>query len=92
MSSRLFVGNLSYEANDEALRAVFAPFGHVLEVHVVVDRYSGRPRGFAFVTMESSEQAADAASHMNGALFEGRPLKVNEAAVGRPQPGAAPRR
>jgi RNA recognition motif-containing protein len=92
MTSRLYVGNLSYEANDDSLRAAFAPFGHVVDVHVVVDRYSGRPRGFAFVTMESSEQAADAASHMNGALFEGRPLKVNEAQVTRPQPPPGSRR
>jgi RNA recognition motif-containing protein len=90
-SSRLYVGNLSYEANDESLRSAFAAFGHVVDVHVVVDRYSGRPRGFAFVTMESSEQAADAVAHMNGALFEGRPLKVNEAPAARPQPTAARR-
>jgi cold-inducible RNA-binding protein len=92
MSSRLYVGNLSYETSDEALRAAFAPFGDVVEVHVVVDRYSGRPRGFAFVTMASAEQATRAAARLNGASFEGRPLTVNEAPATRPQPSPAPPR
>jgi RNA recognition motif-containing protein len=92
MSSRLYVGNLSYEASDESLRSAFAQFGEVVDVHVVVDRYSGRPRGFAFVSMATAEQAALALAQMNGAMFEGRPLKVNEAAGSRPQPVAATRR
>ncbi|MCL2449551.1 MAG: RNA-binding protein [Polyangiaceae bacterium] len=91
MSTRLYVGNLSYQASDDALRSAFAQFGDVVDVHVIIDRYSGRPRGFAFVSMATAEQAARAAAQMNGALFEGRPLKVNEASS-RPQPIAAGRR
>lgn len=92
MSSRLYVGNLSYEASEDSVRAAFAQFGEVVEVHVVVDRYSGRPRGFAFVTMASAEEAARAAARLNGAAFEGRPLTVNEAPATRSQPTAVPRR
>jgi RNA recognition motif-containing protein len=79
MSTRLYVGNLSYDTTEASLREAFSRLGDVVDVHVVIDRYSGRPRGFAFVTMATPEQAADAASRLNGAMFEGRPLKVNEA-------------
>ncbi|HEX8790509.1 MAG TPA: RNA-binding protein [Polyangiaceae bacterium] len=83
MSARLFVGNLSLETTPEALRDTFAPFGEVTDVHVIVDRYSGRPRGFAFVTMGSSAQAVAAMQKLNGALIDGRPLRVNEAEARR---------
>ncbi len=76
--ARLFVGNLPLETSEEALRAAFSTHGQVTEVHVVHDRYTGRHRGFAFVTMASAEQAACAARTMNGAMLEGRPLRVNE--------------
>lgn len=83
MSTRLFVGNLSLDTTPEALRDTFAPFGEVTDVHVIVDRYSGRPRGFAFVTMASSQQAVNAMHELNGALIDGRPLRVNEAEARR---------
>jgi RNA recognition motif-containing protein len=79
MSTRLFVGNLPHDASEDALRAVFSEHGEVTEVFVVHDRYTGRSRGFAFVTMASSEQAASAALKMNGATMQGKPLRVNEA-------------
>ncbi|HEY4016120.1 MAG TPA: RNA-binding protein [Polyangiaceae bacterium] len=79
MSSRLYVGNLSYDSTPEAIRAAFEPFGEVTDVQIVVDRYSGRPRGFAFVTMAARDQAARAATAMNGATLDGRLLRVNEA-------------
>jgi RNA recognition motif-containing protein len=78
-SARLFVGNLPYDASEDALREAFSVHGRVTEVHVVHDRYTGRSRGFAFVTMESPEQAAQAAQRMNGAMVSGRPVRVNEA-------------
>jgi RNA recognition motif-containing protein len=79
MSTRLYVGNLSYDATADVLRAAFSRFGEVTDVQVVIDRYSGRARGFAFVTMATSEQAAQAAAQMNGATIGGRPVRVNEA-------------
>ncbi len=83
MSARLFVGNLSLDTTPESLRDTFAPFGQVTDVHVIVDRYSGRPRGFAFVTMASSAQAVAAMQKLNGMLLDGRPLRVNEAEARR---------
>jgi RNA recognition motif-containing protein len=83
MGARLFVGNLPAETSEDALRAAFAEHGHVTEVHVVHDRYTGRSRGFAFVTMASAEEAASAVRTMNGAMLLGRPMRVNEAAMRR---------
>jgi RNA recognition motif-containing protein len=88
MSSRLYVGNLSYDSTPEAIRAAFEPFGEVTDVQIVVDRYSGRPRGFAFVTMATREQAARAAASMNGATLDGHLLRVNEAEQRAPSPAA----
>jgi cold-inducible RNA-binding protein len=79
MTVRLYVGNLSHDSTAEMLRAAFSEWGQVTDVQLVVDRYSGRTRGFAFVTMSTSEQAARAAAKMNGAMLDGRPMRVNEA-------------
>jgi RNA recognition motif-containing protein len=79
MGTRLYVGNLSYEATADSVRAVFSLHGYVSDVHIVTDRDTGRSRGFAFVTMGSAEQASTAVTKMNGALIDGRPLRVNEA-------------
>jgi RNA recognition motif-containing protein len=79
MGNRLYVGNLSYDSTAETLRQSFAAFGEVTDVHVVMDRESGRSRGFGFVTMGDDAQAQKAIAEMNGALVDGRPLKVNEA-------------
>ena len=79
MSSRLYVGNLSYETDTETLRQAFAAAGEVTDAHVVMDRESGRSRGFGFVTMGTAQDAQNAMEKMNGAMFDGRPLKVNEA-------------
>jgi RNA recognition motif-containing protein len=81
--ARLFVGNLPHDTSEEALRAAFAELGDVTEVHVVQDRYTGRCRGFGFVTMATAEQAKRAVEKMNGASLGGRVLKVNEAEVVR---------
>jgi RNA recognition motif-containing protein len=79
MGNRLYVGNLSYEATVDTLRERFAAVGVVTDVHVVMDRETGRSRGFGFVTMGSSGDAQKAMAEMNGAMFDGRALKVNEA-------------
>jgi cold-inducible RNA-binding protein len=95
MTTRLYVGNLSHDATAETLRAAFGLYGDVVDVHVLIDRYSGRPRGFAFVTMASREQAEQAMARMNGTMFEGRPLRVSEAESGPAHatggPGGPPR-
>ena len=79
MNTKLFVGNLSFETTENDLQDMFAPHGTVIEVNLMMDRFSGRSRGFAFVTMESKE-AADAASQaLNGKSINGRALTVNEA-------------
>lgn len=79
MSTRLYIGNLSFNSNADTVREAFSAFGAIEDVHLVSDRETGRPRGFAFVTMGSSEAAAKAIGEMNGAMLDGRALRVNEA-------------
>ena len=69
----------SYDATTDSLRTAFSEVGEVTDVHIAMDRDSGRSRGFGFVTMGSSQLAAEAISRMNGATLDGRPLRVNEA-------------
>ena len=75
----LFVGNLSYQATDEDLRAAFAPFGLVASARVVKDRESGRARGFGFVEMPELAEALKAVAGLNNQVIAGRPVRVNEA-------------
>ncbi len=75
---KIYVGNLSFDTNEEALRTAFAAHGDVEEVAVITDRDTGRPRGFAFVTMPDSEARA-AIDALNGKELDGRTLNVNEA-------------
>ena len=79
MGTRLYVGNLSFSSTVESLRAAFAESGDVVDAHIVKDRDTGRSRGFGFVTMSTEDQARKAIEAMNGAMLDGRPLKVNEA-------------
>ena len=79
MSARLFVGNLPFTTTQDQLQQLFAAHGPVVEVDVVKDKFTGRSRGFAFVTMDSKEAADKAAQALNGKDLEGRPLTVNEA-------------
>ena len=81
---KIYVGNLSYEANEDALRELFAKFGQVDEVAIITDRQTGKARGFAFVTMPDGGQGQAAITGLNGSQFEGRALVVNEA---RPKAG-----
>lgn len=79
MGNRLYVGNLSFDADTDSVREAFGNVGEVTDVHVVMDRETGRSRGFAFVTMGSAELAAEAISRLNGSMMGGRSLRVNEA-------------
>ncbi|MCC5023992.1 MAG: RNA-binding protein [Candidatus Synoicihabitans palmerolidicus] len=78
-SSKLYVGNMSFKTSEDELRDAFAEYGSVTDVYVAMDKITGRPRGFAFVTMATDEEAAKAAEGMNGRDFGGRALTVNEA-------------
>ena len=87
MNSRLFVGNLSFNTSEEAIRDAFAEFGEIVEAKLVTDRDTGRSRGFAFVELTSNEAAEKAIQEMNGALLDGRPLRVNLAEARRDSRG-----
>lgn len=79
MGNRLFVGNLSFSTTEESLMSAFSEFGEVVEARLMTERETGRSRGFAFVEMATPEAAAKAIEEMNGAMLDGRPLRVNEA-------------
>ena len=76
---KLFVGGLSWNTTSDELRAAFARFGSVQDATVIMDRTTGRSRGFGFVTFENVADAAEAVKQMNGADLDGRTLKVNNA-------------
>ena len=82
---KIFVGNLSFQATQDSLRALFAPHGEVGEVTIVTDRATGKPRGFGFVVMADKDQAQAAITALNGFELDGRALNVNEARP--PKPG-----
>ncbi len=83
MGRRLYVGNLPYSAGEPELKELFSQAGDVESVRVMIDAATGRARGFAFVEMATDEQAAKAATDLNGVEMGGRALTVNEA---RPKP------
>jgi len=88
MGTRLYVGNLSYNVTEPELRDVFAEGGkNVVEVKVVMDRETGRPRGFAFVEMGSDQEAADAIQSLTGREIQGRAINVSEARERAPRGG-----
>jgi RNA recognition motif-containing protein len=76
---KLYVGNLSYDTDDRTLNELFAPYGQVTDTHVVMDRMTQRPRGFAFVTMSTEDAGRAAIKGLHGRSVEGRDLTVNEA-------------
>ena len=78
-NSKLYVGNLSFKTSEDELRSAFGQFGSVTDVYVAMDKMTGRPRGFAFVTMGTADEAKVAAEKMNGVDLGGRQLTVNEA-------------
>ena len=79
MAKKLFVGNLPYSVNESDLRALFTESGDIADVKVVMDRETGRPRGFAFVEMATDGGASTAIANLNGRDLQGRPLTVREA-------------
>ncbi|HVJ90030.1 MAG TPA: RNA-binding protein [Labilithrix sp.] len=91
MNNRLYIGNLSYDTTSDALRACFAEFGEVTDSHVVMDRETGRARGFAFVTMSTAADATAAVAGLNGAMLDGRAMRVNVAEERTPRGGGGGR-
>ena len=87
MSEKLFVGNLSFKTTENDLQDAFAAHGTVIEANLMMDRVTGRPRGFAFVTMGSPEEAQKAITAMNGKEMDGRALTVNIARPREERPG-----
>jgi cold-inducible RNA-binding protein len=86
MAKRLYVGNIPYQTTEAQLRTLFEQDGgEVSEVKIVMDRDTGRPRGFAFVEMTTDAQAAAAVETLNGKDFGGRPLTVSEARAREPR-------
>jgi RNA recognition motif-containing protein len=79
MSINLYVGNLPFGTTGDDLKEAFSRFGNVVKTQIIMDRETGRSRGFGFVEMEDQSQATAAVEGMNGAAFQGRTLTVNEA-------------
>lgn len=79
MATRLYVGNLPYSVTEEALRQLFSQVGTVVSVDLPADRYTGRPRGFGFVEMESSAEAEEAIRKFDGYELDNRSIRVNVA-------------
>jgi RNA recognition motif-containing protein len=82
MDAKLYVGNLSYDTTEDGLRTRFAEAGSVVAIDVIKDRDSGRPKGFAFITMSNQEEAENAIKMFNGKMLDDRELKVN---IARPR-------
>jgi cold-inducible RNA-binding protein len=86
--NRLFVGNLSYQTGENDLQDYFAQAGAVTSVNVMMDKFTGKSRGFAFIEFASAEEAAKAVEQFHNKEFQGRPLTVN---IARPREERAPR-
>ena len=87
MSNRLYVGNLAFHTTEDVLQRTFSQCGNVSEVKLILDRESGRSRGFAFVSMTTGDEANPAIQALNGADLDGRALKVNIAEERSPRAG-----
>jgi len=79
MAKKLYVGNLSYNTTEDSLRSMFAAYGNVASAKIIIDRETGNSKGFGFVEMGTDEEANAAISGTNGAEFDGRQIRVNEA-------------
>ena len=87
MAKKLFVGGLSWDTTDDSLQQAFASFGEVTEAKVIIDRDTGRSRGFGFVTFAQDDDAKAAISKMDGTNLDGKTIKVNEAQEKSPRGG-----
>ena len=92
MSKKIFVGGLAWATTDEVLHAAFEPFGKIVEAKVIIERETGRSRGFGFVTFEEDASADEAMSAMNGQTLEGRTIRVNSAEDSKKRPSDRPKR
>jgi len=79
MNTKMYVGNLPFSANEAEVRQLFSAYGEVKDVHLPMDRDSGRPRGFAFVTMDTPEAMTSAINALHNKEWNGRTLTINEA-------------
>src|SRR5947199_6682725 len=86
MGTKLYVGNLSFNTTENELQELFSQAGTVQEVTLMQDKFTGKSRGFAFVTMSSEQEAQNAITQFNGKSVEGRSLTVNEARPREPRP------
>jgi RNA recognition motif-containing protein len=87
MNNKLFVGGLSFNTTENSLQDAFAPFGTVTEVNLVMDRMTGKSKGFGFVTMSTEEEAQRAIEGTNGKSLDGRNVTVNVARPREERPG-----
>ena len=87
MAKKLFVGGLAWGTTDDGLRQAFDRFGEVAEAKVIMDRETGRSRGFGFVSFNNDDHGSSAMSEMDGAQLDGRTIKVNEAQERAPRSG-----
>ena len=93
MGNKLYVGNLSYNVRDDDLQQTFAQFGTVSSAKVMIDRETGRSKGFGFVEMANNAEAEEAIKSMNGRNLSGRTIRVNQAEERKPRDNAGgPRR
>ncbi len=88
----IYVGNLSYQADEQGLGDLFAEYGEVKNVRIMMDRETGRPRGFGFVEMASDDEAQKAIEALDGKDHQGRQLKINEARPREERSGGGGRR
>lgn len=91
MAKKLYIGNLPYSVDDEALHSKFAEFGEVQSAKVITDRETGRSKGFGFVEMSNDNDADSAIEKLNGAEFMGRAMNVSEARPQAPREGGGGR-
>lgn len=86
----IYVGNLSSSTGEDKLRELFAQYGEVSSVKIIMDKFTGNPRGFAFVEMGSDDEGRQAISGLDGQEVDGKQLKVNEARPRKPRPPRRP--
>jgi len=82
----MYIGNLAYDVTEDDLKNAFSEFGEVSSVKIIIDKFSGRSKGFGFVEMPSNSEADQAIKALNGKAFNGRSIKVNQAEAKRKRP------